>query len=169
MCVIRNTVPQAGAANLESQLSMAVSLVTKTLESVNRLTGLNVNLARATLEHSNLVARQLMSAEDRKQLVSVMSAQTQPNARRTFDYAYYLTTIVTSVQMDFIHILGEGIADTNRNVISLVKGAAMEPAPGTPKRLDVDSPGSRRQPQSAIEVVMKETAGRDGDGPTKMH
>jgi phasin family protein len=112
MCVIQNTIPPVGAANLESQLSMAVSLASTTLESVNRLTGLNVNLARATLEHSNLVVRQLMSAEDRDQLMSVVSAQAQPNTRRSFDYAYYLTTIVTSVQMDFIHILGEGVADT---------------------------------------------------------
>jgi phasin family protein len=169
MCVIQNTVPPVGAANLESQLSMAVSLASTTLESVNRLTGLNVNLARATLEHSNLVVRQLMSAEDRDQLMSVVSAQAQPNTRRSFDYAYYLTTIVTSAQMDFIHILGEGVADTNRNVISLVKGAAMEPLPNTQKRVEVDSPSSHQQPQSALNVIVNERARGDGDGPTKMH
>jgi phasin family protein len=168
MCVIQNTVPPIGAANLESQMNMAVSLASTTLESVNRLTGLNVNLVRATLEHSNLVARQLMSAEDKGELMSVVSAQTQPNARRTFDYAYYLTTIVTDVQMDFIHILGEGIADTNRNVISLVNGVVMEPRSNTRKRVEIESPG-RHQPRSAINVIVNERARRGGDGPTQMH
>lgn len=156
MFVIRNPVTRAGTSNLESQMSTAVSLANKALESVNRLTDLNVNLARATLEHSNLVARQLMSAEDRRQLLSVMSAQTQPNARRTFDYAYYLTTIFTGAQMDFIHILGESFADTNRNVASLARDVEKGLYGNRGKSIDIVN---EDRPENKVDVVMNERAG----------
>jgi phasin family protein len=160
---IRNPVTKAGTSNLESQLSMAVSLANKTLESVNRLTDLNMNLARATLEHSNLVARQLMSAGDRDELLSVMSAQTQPNARRTFDYAYYLTTIFTCAQMDFIHILGEGIADTNRNVVSLVKDVGKDFYGNQRKKIEA---AVEQWPPNAVGLVVNQRAVSNG-GPAR--
>jgi phasin family protein len=163
MFCIRNRITTAGTSNLESQLSMAISLANKTLESVHRLTDLNMNLARATLEHSNLVARQLMSAEDREELLSVMSAQTQPSARRTFDYAYYLTTIFTGAQMDFIHILGEGMADTNRKVVSLVKDVGKDFYVN--RNIDIEVP-NEGWPADAVDVVMNQrAAARHRRGP----
>jgi phasin family protein len=153
--------PVATPANLESQFSMAVSFANKALESVNRLADLNMNLARATVEHSNVVARQLISAEDGQELFSVMSAQTQPSARRTFDYAYYLTTIVTCAQMDFINIVGEGIADTNRKVVSLVKDAGS--GFYCQKRIEV---ACDSRPENTIDMMANERAGSSGGGPT---
>lgn len=165
MFAIRNPMATAGTSNLESQLSMALSLANRTLESVNRLTDLNVNLARAMLEHANLVARQLMSAEDRQELFSVMSAQTQPNARRTFDYAYYLTTIFTCAQIDIINILGEGIADANRKVVSLIKDAGKDFYRNRQKRIEVVSDC---RPESTVSVAVNKRARSDGGGPTAL-
>jgi phasin family protein len=155
--------PASTAGNLESQFSMAVSLANKALESVNRLTDLHLNLARATLEHSNLVARQLISAEDREELFSVVSAQTQPNARRTFDYTYYLTTIVTCAQMDFINIVGEGIADTNRKVVSLATDGGNDLY--CQKRIEV---ACDSRPENTIDVIVHERARSNGGGPTAL-
>jgi phasin family protein len=148
---------------MDSQLGLAMSLAAKALDSVNRLTDLNLSLARATLEHSNVVARQLMSVEDRQELLSVMSAQSQPNARRTFDYAYYLTTIVTHAQLDFINIVGQGIADTNRKVVSLVSDAGNDCY--SEQRIEVTF---NSRPADIIDVIVNERAGSHGGGPTAL-
>ncbi|MDB5769913.1 MAG: phasin family protein [Burkholderia sp.] len=164
MYAIRNPVA-AGVSNLETQIGIAMSLANKTLDSVNRLTDLNVNLARATLEHSNFLTRQLMSAEDRRELYSVMSAQSQPNARRTFDYAYYLTTIFTCAQMDFFTILGEGIADTSRKVVSLVKDVG--PDYFRPSRTRIAF-SCDSWPGRSADVTVNERRGSHGGGTTSL-
>lgn len=102
------------------RLEAALSMLDKALESADQLTRLNINLARATLEQSNIAARQFIAAEGLQEFLSLWAALLQPDARRLFDYGYYLSTILAAAQIELMKLASGGIADLDRRTISLM-------------------------------------------------
>lgn len=129
----------------------------KTLESTDQLVQLNINLARATLEQSNIAIRQLVAAEDLQEFCSLWSAQLQPNARRLFDHGYYLSMILAAAQIELMKLVSDSVADLDRKVISLM-GNTRRNAPGFFKAeagywsAVIDSPGMGR-PQARSRTI----------------
>lgn len=105
-----NHVSQAARSGLSFQLTAALSMADRTLESADQLTRLNINLARATLAQSNIAVRQLSAAEDPQEFFSLWSAQLQPNARRLFDYGYYLGKILAAAQVELMKLASHSTA-----------------------------------------------------------
>ncbi len=120
MLSVRDRVSQAALAQLDSQLSTTAMLADKTVDSIEQLSDLNLNLARVTFEQSNLVARQLAAAENARQFFLLAAAQAMPNTDRVLDYGYYLTHIASATQEEFIKLVGMRIADSNRGLIELL-------------------------------------------------
>lgn len=120
MFSVRDPVSQATMAQLDSQLSTTAMLADKTVDSLEKLSDLNLSLARATFEQSNLVARQLAAAENARQFFQLAAAQARPNTERVFDYGYYLTNIASTVQEEFIKTVGMRIAESNRRLLELL-------------------------------------------------
>jgi phasin family protein len=119
----RHALSRAAGSGLESQSAMAAALADSIIRCADQLNDLNMNLVQATLEQSTLAARQTMSAEDMHDMFSQVSAQIQPNARRAFDYGYYLTTLVCGTQLDIAELLADRIADSGRNFLALAEEA----------------------------------------------
>jgi phasin family protein len=120
MVLIQDQVSKATQAGMASQLEIHTALTSKVMDRMQQVADLNLNLVRATLEHSNFAARQLMSAEDSQEFLSLAASQIQPNATRTFDYGYYLTTIAADTQADVIKVVGK-INENNRQFIALTE------------------------------------------------
>lgn len=117
---VRDRVSQAAMAQLDSQWTVTAMLADKTVDSIERLSDLHLNLARATFEQSNLVARQLAAAENARQFFLLAAAQARPNTERVFDYSYYLANITSTMQEEVIREVGMCMADTNRRLLDLL-------------------------------------------------
>ncbi|MGE5621858.1 MAG: TIGR01841 family phasin [Bacillota bacterium] len=130
MLLVRDRVSQAALAQLDSQLSTTAMLADKTVDSIEQLSDLNLNLARLTFEQSNLVARQLAAAENARQFFLLAAAQARPNTERVLDYGYYLTNIASATQEEFIKLVGMRIADSNRRLIELLADLGKAAPPG---------------------------------------
>lgn len=120
MFAIPEQFSNATKANLESQFALFSSLTTKTFESVEKLVDLNISTARASLETSSNVARQLLSAKDPQEFFSVTASQAQPTAETALSYSRQLASIATSTGAEFSKAAEGQIVEANRKVISLV-------------------------------------------------
>lgn len=138
MTSVRHRVSQVTKAQLDSQWSATTILADKTVDSIEQLSDLHLNLARATFEQSNLVARQLAAAENTRQFFLLAAAQARPNTERVLDYGYYLTHIASAAQEEFIRLLGLRMADANRRLIGLLA----ELANAAPCADDMEDPWS---------------------------
>lgn len=121
MLSIQDQVSRATQAGMASQLEIHAAFAGKVMDSMQQVVGLNLNLAWATFEQSNFAARQLISAEDPQEFFSLAAAQIRPNATRTLDYGYYLTTIAADAQAGVIKTVSGGIAESNRELIALAE------------------------------------------------
>jgi len=120
MFAIPEQFSNATKSTLESQFALISSLTSKTFEGVEKLVDLNINAARATLEESSAVARQLLSAKDPQEFFSVTAAQAQPTAEKALSYGRQVAAIAAGTQAEFTKAAEQQIAETNRKVISLV-------------------------------------------------
>lgn len=120
MFAIPEQFSNATKASLESQFALMSSLTSKTFESMEKLVDLNITTARATLEDSSAVARQLLGAKDPQEFFSVTAAQAQPTAEKALSYTRQLATIASGTGAEFSKAAESQIVEANRKVISLV-------------------------------------------------
>ena len=120
MFAIPEQFSNATKASLESQFALFSSLTQKTFEGVEKLVDLNINAARATLEESSAVARQLLGAKDPQEFFSVSASQAQPAAEKALSYSRQLASIAAGTGAEFSKAAESQIVEANRKVISLV-------------------------------------------------
>ncbi|HZW12002.1 MAG TPA: TIGR01841 family phasin [Noviherbaspirillum sp.] len=132
MFSLHEQVSRATEAQLEKQIDTNAALAAGAMHGVQEVAGLNINMARATLEQSNFATRQLLSAQDLKQLIALAGAQLEPNARRAFDYGYYLVTIAAGLQSELIRFVGERMDETSSRLALLASTAAQAQTPVPP-------------------------------------
>lgn len=161
-----NHVPEVAGADLNLRWAAVLSMLDKALKSVDQPTRLNINPARATLEQSNIAARQFIAAEGLHEFLSLWAAQLQPDARRLFDYGYYLSTILAAAQVELMKIASGGIADLDRDMISLM-GNTRSNVPGFKAaagyRSEVIDSAAAEHPQARHRTIRIER-GQSSDG-----
>ncbi len=120
MFAIPEQFSNATKANLESQFALFSSLTAKTFEGMEKLVELNINAARTSLESSQNVTRQLLSAKDPQEFFSVTTSQAQPTAEKAMSYSRELASIASGTGAEFSKVAETQIVETNRKVIALV-------------------------------------------------
>ncbi|OON60931.1 Phasin (PHA-granule associated protein) [Massilia sp. KIM] len=120
MFAIPEQFSHATKASLESQFALLSSLTSKTFEGMEKLVDLNINAARATLEDTSAVTRQLLGAKDPQEFFSVTAAQAQPTAEKALSYSRQLASIAAGTGAEFSKAAESQIVEANRKVISLV-------------------------------------------------
>jgi phasin family protein len=120
MFPMNEQITNATKANLEAQLSILTALTAKAFESVEKVVDLNLNAAKASLEDSAVAARQLLSAKDPQEFLSLTAAQAQPTAAKAIAYSRHLAGIASTAQAEFTRAAEEQIAETGRKVSALV-------------------------------------------------
>src|SRR5438309_1610889 len=91
----------ATKANFEAQLALITALTNKTFEGVEKLVDLNINVAKASLEESTVVAKQLIAAKDAQEFFALSAAHIQPNAEKAIAYGRHVASIASSTQAEF--------------------------------------------------------------------
>ena len=120
MFAIPEQFSNATKANLESQFALFSSLTAKTFEGMEKLVELNINAARTSLESSQNLTRQLLSAKDPQEFFSVTTSQAQPTAEKAMSYSRELASIASGTGAEFSKVAETQIVETNRKVIALV-------------------------------------------------
>jgi phasin family protein len=110
----------ATKTNIESQLALISTLTAKTFESVEKVIGLNLNVARTSLEESAAAAQQLLAAKDAQEFFAVTAAQTQPT-EKNLAYGRHLASIASSFQAECTKAAEAQFAEINRKVIALIE------------------------------------------------
>jgi len=119
------TIPEqfsaASKANFEAQLSLISTLTNKTFESVEQIIGLNLNVAKASLEESSAAAKQFLTVKDPQEWLALTAAQAQPNAEKALAYGRHLASIASGVQAEFSKATEAQIAENSRKMLELVE------------------------------------------------
>lgn len=118
-------------ANIDAQISVATSMTTTAVDSLQKIVELNINAARASLEDSSAVTRQLMSARDPQEFVSLTVAQAQPTMAKALSYGRHLADIATTAQDTLARATAEQISDASNRMHELVDNAAKNAPAGS--------------------------------------
>jgi phasin family protein len=107
-------------ANLEAQIAMLTALTTTVFESIEKVVDLNLNAGKTSLEESAATAKQLLSAKDPQEFLSLTVAQAQPTVAKAIAYSRHLAGIAATAQAEFSRITEEQLAEKGRKVAALV-------------------------------------------------
>ena len=109
MLAIHDGVSRATQDYVSWQLAVGGMIGDALVQGLRQMADLNMGMLRVTLEQGNLVARQLASARDTRQLMSLAEAQLQPGASLGLDYGYYLASILAGMQSGVIRAFGRNL------------------------------------------------------------
>lgn len=87
----------ARQTQLDRQFSILRALGDGVLDRTSRLVALNLDLSRATVEHSSSTLRQLLALRDPRDLLTI-GAQSQRQLRTVFDYGHELFNIAAGLR-----------------------------------------------------------------------
>jgi phasin family protein len=125
----------AAKSNIEAQLAALTALTSKTFDSVEKIVELNLTAAKATLEDSNVTAKQLLSAKDPQEFISLSAAQAQPAAAKAIAYGRQLAGIASSAQAEFTRAAEEQLAAVGSRFSEIVDDVSKNAPPGTENML----------------------------------
>lgn len=131
MATISEQVNAATRMNLESQVALMTNLSAKAFEGMQKLIDLNVSAARSTLDESTATMRQLMSARDPQEFLSMSSAQAQPTLEKALSYGRHLASIASSTQAELARTAEEQITTANRRFVDLMEQATQNAPAGS--------------------------------------
>lgn len=124
-------------ANLEAQISAATSVTGTAVESLQKLVELNLNAARASLEDSTAITKQLMTAKDMQEFMSLSVSQAQPTLAKAMSYGRHLAEIATAAQDSLSRATTEQMAETKSRMHEIVDDAAKHTPTGSNNVMDM--------------------------------
>jgi phasin family protein len=123
----------AAQAYLESQFSMINDLSKQMFNAVQRFNELNIQVAQTVLEESISSAKQLCSAKDPQEALSLLAGQAQPNAEKLRAYQQHLTDIAVGTQVNLAKTAESHIPQTSRTAQDLATEVARRASEETEK------------------------------------
>lgn len=105
---------------LASQLQLATAVTDSMIESMEKVVGLNLQAAKATLESSVGSVQQLLSIKDPQEFLSASSAQAQPQTDIMLTYARHLASIATSTQVELAKAAETQVTESSRQMVSML-------------------------------------------------
>ena len=119
----------AARTRVSSQLDFATAMAESMIESVEKLMGLNLQAAKASLDLSIGNAQQLISTKDPQDFMNISSQQIQPQADIVLTYLRHLTSIGSGAHKQLAQITQAQASENNREIMALLD----ELGSGTPE------------------------------------
>lgn len=110
----------AARTRLSSQLDFAIAMAESMIESMEKLMGLHLQAAKASLDVSIGSTQQLMSTKDPQNFMNVSSHQMQPQADIVLTYLRHLASIGSSAHRQLAQITQAQISENNREIVALL-------------------------------------------------
>jgi phasin family protein len=131
MFSLQDQISTVTRTTIENQLATMTALADKTIDGVEKLFDLNINLLRASVEESTVINQQLLAAKGPQEFFSMIAAQIQPNTQKALFYGRHLANIASSTQAELAKVAQVQFMETNRKVNSLVDDVARNAPPGS--------------------------------------
>jgi phasin family protein len=112
----------ASNAHYNAQLAVINALTSKAFEGVEKLVDLNLSLAKSSLEESNAAVKQLLTAKDAQEWLSLSAAHLQPNTEKALAYSRQVADIASGLQAEITRTAETQIAENSRKLLELVEG-----------------------------------------------
>ncbi len=111
----------AAARNkLQAQLGLATSLADTLIDSMQKVIGLNLNAAKASLETSLAGTQRLLTARDPQEFFSLSAHQAQPHAEIALTYGRHLASIASFAQVEMTRVTEDQVNRASRNIVNLI-------------------------------------------------
>ncbi len=110
----------AARAQLESQLHMATAVTDSMIDSMEKVIGLNLQAAKASLDNSVGNVQQLLTVKDPQEFLSVSSTQSQPQTDIALTYARHLASIATTAHFELAKAAETQVTESSRQLVSLL-------------------------------------------------
>lgn len=110
----------AARAQLESQLQLATTLTDSMIDSMEKVIGLNLQAAKASLDNSVGNAQQLLAVKDPQEFFSASTSQAQPQADIALTYARHLASIATTTHFELAKAAETQVTESSRQLVSLL-------------------------------------------------
>ncbi|MFC7517014.1 TIGR01841 family phasin [Herbaspirillum sp. GCM10030257] len=131
MFPLQDTFAQAAKAGFENNVNLYLALTGKTLESIEKFATLNMTAVKATVEESSATARQILSAQNPQEFLSLVGAQVKPSFDKAMAYNGHLANIASSTQADFAKAAEDQFTQASRRIGEFVDQAAKNAPPGS--------------------------------------
>jgi phasin family protein len=123
--------PEQLAATNEANVAAALSLASSAFANAERLTALNLNTARVTLDDSVACVKALLAAKDPQEFLSLQSTLAQPMVEKSVAYARGVYEIASQAQEELSKLVEGQVADLNKNLAAALEKAAKSAPAGS--------------------------------------
>lgn len=110
----------AAKAHFEGQLALLNTLTAKAFEGVEKVIELNLNAAKVSLEESSDATKQLLSAKDPQEFLTISAAQAKPNVDKAAAYGRHLAGIASGTQAEIGRAAEAQVAETSRRINAML-------------------------------------------------
>jgi len=110
----------ATRTRLSSQLGFATSMTESMIETAEKLMGLNLQAAKASLDMTLGSAQQLMGTKDPHDFMQVSSNQLQPHADIVMTYVRHLSSIASGTHRQWARITQDQVNESSREIVSML-------------------------------------------------
>lgn len=123
--------PELFAAAAKSNLESAVTLANTSFARVERLSALNLNTARATLEDSIAATKTLLAVKDPQELVKLQAELAKPMQEKAVAYGRSVYAIISEGQQEFVKFFEAQVAEMNSKFLAALDQAAKSAPAGS--------------------------------------
>ena len=108
-----------------------LTLANTAFASAERLTALNLHVARSLLDDGMANAKTLLGAKDAQQLLALQTALAQPTVEKFASYSRSVLEIATQTQQEMSKIVESQFVEANKNVVEALDKAAKNAPAGS--------------------------------------
>lgn len=137
----QQSISPAVKAQMDAQFSFFTDMSKKMFESVQKVNELNIQVAATVMDESLVNVRQLLSASDQNEALSIVAGQSQPAAEKVRAYQQHLQNIFAETRVDLAKTMETHVPESTRTAEAVVRELAQRASEETSK-------ASQRQKES---------------------
>ncbi|MGY8524241.1 phasin family protein [Paracidovorax citrulli] len=123
--------PEQVAAAHKANLETLFGLTSKAFEGVEKLVELNMQVVKTTLAENVEHTKKALSVRDAQELLALQVSLVQPVAEKAVAYSRHVYEIAADTQSEFTRVAEAQLAESSRNVQSLVDNLARNAPAGS--------------------------------------
>lgn len=110
----------AARSQMQAQIGLATSIADTVIDSMEKLIGLNLMAAKASVDTSLASTQQLLAARDPQEFFSLTTHQAQPHAEIALTYGHHLASIASGTHGELTRVAEDQITQSSRHMVSLL-------------------------------------------------
>lgn len=113
-------------SHLDAQMTFFADCSKKMIDGIQKLTALNVQVAKALLDESAANSKQMLSSTNQNEVFSILAGQSQPALEKIRAYQQHVRQICANTQVDVTRSIQSYVPETTRAAEAVVKEVAQK-------------------------------------------